>query len=145
MKRLEAEMAAIAMMPEEELRATWERISAEPMPRVAPRILRQLVAYRLQERAKTGLPRLVRRELLRLAAGPEHGLNNGKEAVCHPPRISPGARLVREWNGQTILVDVLDTGFTYDGKAWNSLSEIARHVTGSHRSGPRFFGLTRHG
>ena len=53
--------------------------------------------------------------------------------------------LVRECNGQTITVEVLEEGFAYAGRTWNSLSEIARHVTGAHWSGPRFFGLTGNG
>ena len=28
-----------------------------------------------------------------------------------------------------------------DGKVWRSLSAIARHITGAHWSGPRFFGV----
>jgi hypothetical protein len=55
-----------------------------------------------------------------------------------------GTRLVREWNGRTITVEVSDSGFVHAGRSWRSLSEIARHVTGAHWSGPRFFGLTSH-
>lgn len=32
-------------------------------------------------------------------------------------------------------------GFQLDGKAWKSLSAIAKHITGTDWSGPRFFGL----
>jgi hypothetical protein len=53
----------------------------------------------------------------------------------------PGARLVREWNGRTYQVDVTDGGYVMDGKTWRSLSAIARHITGAHWSGPRFFGV----
>ena len=38
-----------------------------------------------------------------------------------------------------------DDGFQHAGWSWRSLSEIARHVTGAHWSGPRFFGLTGRG
>ena len=39
---------------------------------------------------------------------------------------------------------MLDGGrmFRYRGEEYKSLSEIARQITGSHWSGPRFFGLT---
>jgi hypothetical protein len=60
-------------------------------------------------------------------------------------QLTPGARLVREWNGQTISVEVSEDGFVHADKTWRSLSEIAQHVTGAHWSGPRFFGLTRNG
>jgi hypothetical protein len=57
--------------------------------------------------------------------------------------LTAGARLIREWNGQTIAVEVRPDGFWWQEKAWRSLSEIAREVTGAHWSGPRFFGLNR--
>ena len=37
---------------------------------------------------------------------------------------------------------VLDEGFEYDGRTWRSLTAIAKAITGTHRNGPRFFGLT---
>jgi len=73
--------------------------------------------------------------------------SNGRGAAPARPRIelTPGIRLIREWNGQTISVDVMEDGFAYADRTWRSLSEIARQVTGAHWSGPRFFGLTSHG
>ena len=55
--------------------------------------------------------------------------------------LSAGTRLLREWNGQTHHVTVLDGGFAYDGRTWRSLSAIARFITGTRWSGPLFFGL----
>ncbi len=60
-------------------------------------------------------------------------------------KIELGARLVREWNGQTIIVEALEKGFQWDDRHYTSLSAIAREVTGAHWSGPRFFGLNSHG
>ena len=53
----------------------------------------------------------------------------------------PGSHFVREWNGRTYQVEVVDGGYTMDGKTWRSLSAIARHITGAHWSAPRFFGV----
>lgn len=53
----------------------------------------------------------------------------------------PGARLIREWNGNTNVVDVVENGFRFNGEMYQSLSAIARKITGAHWSGPRFFGL----
>ena len=55
--------------------------------------------------------------------------------------LSPGTQLVREWQGVIYQVHVLQSGFEYGGKTYSSLSAIARHITGSARSGPLFFGL----
>jgi hypothetical protein len=38
-------------------------------------------------------------------------------------------------------VDVVDSSFHYNGRSYRSLSEIARFITGTRWSGPRFFGL----
>ena len=56
-------------------------------------------------------------------------------------RLAPGARLLRDWNGQTHAVDVTVEGYLFDGTTYRSLSAIARRITGTHWSGPRFFGL----
>lgn len=53
----------------------------------------------------------------------------------------PGARLLRDWNGRTHVIDVTENGYLYDGTIYRSLSAIARRITGAHWSGPRFFGL----
>jgi hypothetical protein len=52
----------------------------------------------------------------------------------------PGTRLIREWRGQTHEVTVLDEGYEWQGVRYRSLSPIARAITGSRWSGPRFFG-----
>lgn len=59
------------------------------------------------------------------------------------PAMRPGGRLLREWNGVTHVVDVIEGGFMWNGQTWRSLSAIAREITGAHWSGPRFFGLNR--
>ena len=68
------------------------------------------------------------------------GGDNGKKPKGQP---RPGTTLRREWHGQTVRVEVLPDGFVYDGEHFQSLSAVAKHITGQHWSGPRFFGLTR--
>ena len=64
------------------------------------------------------------------------------QAPSKPHRaVLPGARLIREWNGNSVVVDVVDDGFIYLGRRYRSLSKIAREITGTNWSGPRFFGL----
>jgi hypothetical protein len=55
--------------------------------------------------------------------------------------FKPGSRLVREWHGTVYQVSVLSNGFELNGKTFKSLSAIARHITGTPWSGPKFFGL----
>ena len=60
-------------------------------------------------------------------------------------RLLVGTRLVREWNGRTHTVEVIAghkrPAFAHDGTVYGSLSEVARAITGTRWSGPRFFGL----
>lgn len=56
--------------------------------------------------------------------------------------LKPGARLLRAWEGVTHEVIVMEDGFLWSGMTWRSLSVIAREITGTRWSGPRFFGLT---
>jgi hypothetical protein len=50
---------------------------------------------------------------------------------------------VRSWHGRTINVLVTEDGFEFDGRQYRSLTQISSAVTGTHWSGPRFFGLKR--
>ena len=135
--QLNDELATLAEMPIAQLRERWEALAGSPAPALAAPLLRRLVAQRLQERRHGGLPALVRRELLRIADGEPVPTSARPRA-----QLTSGTRLVREWNGRTITVEVHNDGFRHAGRNWRSLSEIARHVTGAHWSGPRFFGLT---
>ncbi|MFN0149599.1 MAG: DUF2924 domain-containing protein [bacterium] len=59
-----------------------------------------------------------------------------------PPTLSPGTKLVREFKGRKIVVVVLDEKrFEWNGKVYRSLSKLAGEITGSHLSGPRWFGI----
>jgi hypothetical protein len=57
--------------------------------------------------------------------------------------VQPGVVLVREWRGISHQVSVLEKGFSFGGKRYRSLSEVAREITGTRWSGPLFFGLKR--
>ena len=63
--------------------------------------------------------------------------NVGKAAA----RLTAGTRLMREWRGNLHQVDVLADSYEYQDKSYGSLSEIAKLITGTKWSGPRFFGL----
>lgn len=52
-----------------------------------------------------------------------------------------GSRIVREWHGAEHVVDVLDGAYHWNGRSWSSLSAIAKEITGTKWSGPRFFGV----
>jgi hypothetical protein len=52
-----------------------------------------------------------------------------------------GAILTREWNGHVHRVMVVEDGFAWEGRTYDSLSRAAFAITGTKWNGPRFFGL----
>jgi hypothetical protein len=129
--------AKVAVLPIEELRREWASRYQAVAPNISPDLLRLGLAYRVQEQRAGGLSRSAR-GALRYAAqlpAPEQG------RAPLPRKLTPGTRLVRDWHRVGYTVVVTESGFEYDGKAWKSLSAIARAITGTQWNGPRFFGL----
>ena len=132
-------LQALAAMNYDTLGDEWRRLyRAHPPKRVSRDLLMLGVAWKLQERAYGGLGAATKRQLANLANTMEQ---DGDLARCRVVRLKPGAKLMREWRGETHTVIVLEDGFEWQGKRWRSLSVIAREITESHWSGPRFFGL----
>ena len=139
-KLVNHELARLEVIGPVELQLAWEQLECTPAPNIGTGLLRRLLACRMQERRLGGLPAVILRELDRSAS-----TNAEQSAPVRRPALTPGARLIREWQGRTVAVTVTEAGFIYDGRVRRSLSEIAREVTGAHWSGPRFFGLTSRG
>jgi hypothetical protein len=51
----------------------------------------------------------------------------------------PGTILSRPYKGQIVQVQVLQSGFAYQGEVYPSLSAVAKAITGSHTNGFLFF------
>jgi hypothetical protein len=135
---VEAELDRVPAMPIVELRARWRALfKSEPPKAFGPDLLRRSIAYRIQEDAYGGLDRATARLLQQLKA--QMRKTPGK--IVLPRRIKVGAVLVRKWKGHSHRVTVLNEGFAYEGKTYDSLSVIARQITGTRWNGPRFFGL----
>jgi hypothetical protein len=105
---------------------------------IEPRSLIRGIAFKIQERAYGGLNPAAQRRLRSLA-----GERTGSSASVFSPGITPkpATKLVREWQGRAHTVTVLEEGFDYGGERYRSLTHIAKRITGSHWSGPLFFGL----
>ena len=135
-----AKLRALEQMDHATLRAEWRRLyRAHPPKRVARDLLLLGVAWKVQEQTYGGFGATTKRRLADLAETLERGGDVTRSRVA---RLRPGAKLVREWRGETHTVIVGEDGFEWRGRRWQSLSVIAREITGSHWSGPRFFGLT---
>ena len=138
------ELARLEGLPAPELHIQWRELFGRDAPRrLGPELMKRAIAYRLQELAIGGLSRTA--ELRLKAAGAYRG-KSGNRGASRAPIIKRGTRFVREWNGETHEVLASgEGGFAYRGKAYRSLSVIARKITGTHQSGPRFFGLPTKG
>jgi hypothetical protein len=129
--KLDAELAALATMSPAQLREQWHTVASKVLPRISPTMLRLALAHELQVKALGGLSRASQQRLEQAAA-----------AKTQTRSTSPGMRLVREHNGQVHIVTISEAGdVEWNGRAWRSLSEVARAITGTHWSGPAFFGL----
>jgi hypothetical protein len=133
---------ALARLPEldlGELRQKWRALyKTEPSPRLSRELLLRAVAYRMQELALGGLRPERQRQLRQFA---QQLKESGATRIRPRPELQPGTRLVREWQGRTYEVLVLDDGFSWQGTSYRSLSALARKITGTAWSGPLFFGL----
>jgi Protein of unknown function (DUF2924) len=126
-------------MNKKELHILWRQLFGQTAPpQIRRELLIRILAYRIQEQAYGGLTPETRKRLRelgrKLAADPDM-------EIAAPQRIKPGTRLIREWQGKSHHVTVLEEGFNYAGKRYSSLSQIARLVTGTRWNGPPFFGL----
>ena len=122
-----------------ELREEWYRLyKADVSPHLSRELLIRAVAYRMQEVALGGLRPEPQRQLRQIV---QELKQTGEAAKRFRPQLKPGTRLMREWQGRTYEVVVLDDGFSWQGTRCNALSAIARKISGTAWSGPLFFGL----
>jgi hypothetical protein len=136
---LAAEIAGLSHLGIDELRERWKAMYGKaPSKEIGRSFLTRAIAYRLQERAYGGLKPSTRRLLVRFAKETEAG---GSPKRPRNRKAQSGTILVREWQGNAHRVTMLDDGVSFNGKHYRSLSEVAREITGSRWSGPRFFGL----
>jgi hypothetical protein len=131
----------VANLDRDQLIDRWTKAyKCQPPKGISRTLLERSAAYQAQAKSYGGLNVTTRRALrAMLTAGKTH--QPTKPAGDAKPSLEPGMRLVREWNGRTYSVDVIEGGFVWDGRVHKSLSVIARKITGARWSGPRFFGL----
>ncbi|MGA2103506.1 MAG: DUF2924 domain-containing protein [Candidatus Sulfotelmatobacter sp.] len=117
----------------------WQQLfNTDPPERMRKELLVQFLAYRLQEKEFGGLSDRSHRRVRELASSIEvTSRTSGFQKLA----IKPGTRLIREWKDQVHVVNVEEGNYEYRGARYESLSEIARLITGTRWSGPLFFGL----
>jgi len=136
---LQQRLASLPGLSKPVLCNLWRQLfKNEPPLKTRRELMLRVIAYRLQEQELGGLSDAQCRRLRQLASA--LGANPNAAVSTRPP-IKPGTRLVREWKEQVHVVEVAPESYQYKGARYESLSEIARLITGTRWSGPLFFGL----
>ena len=120
--------------------------------------LRRRLAWRLQALAEGGLSDRAQQRAEALACDADLRLTPPRSRKPKPAKVPepptaparsdprlplPGTVLVRSYKGKSIRVQILKNGFEYQGKHFDSLSAVAKAITGSHCNGFHFFRLAR--
>src|SRR5258706_15352804 len=104
-QKLAEQLAQLPGLNTGQLRVLWQEIFGSPLPFHAQKdLVIRCLAYRLQENAHGGLRSAVRRQLLKLAQDVEAGI---ALVLLDTPRIKPGTRLIRSWQGRTHQVTAI--------------------------------------
>jgi len=127
---IEDEVEALGRLDLDQLRSAWRARYGPPPKMRSTELLKLMLAWRMQADAAGGLGSDVRKDLRRPVSERARPVPSG------------GTRLTREWQGMRHEVTALEEGgFLYAGERYQSLSQVARLITGARWNGPRFFGL----
>lgn len=124
------------------LKAQWRSLFGTEPPPYNRRFLESRLGYRTQELAHGGLKP---ETLARLEALGEQ-FDGGKVTVRRmrgDDKPIAGTQLIREYQGVEHIVTATRDGYEYQGRPYQSLSAIARGITGTRWNGRVFFGLRK--
>lgn len=134
-----ARIAELPCLPMSELWLLWDRYFSRRPDHPNRSHVESRIAYKIQEEAFGGLAAATRERLEAI------GAKHSRIKLRAKPRefnFAPGTVLLREWGEREHRVTVTAEGlFEYEGRPFKSLTAVARHITGTHWSGPLFFGV----
>jgi DUF2924 family protein len=132
---IEAEIDSLRSLGLDELRSLWRTtLRSSPPPALTKDLMARFICWHIQEQTLGGLDPDTAKLLDGLARGDKPGADR-------PRRLKPGTVLVREYQGERHTVTVVPGGYVWREATYASLSTIARAITGTAWSGPRFFGV----
>ena len=141
--QLHTELSSLQQKSLEALRAQWTKLfKLEPGPWISRDVLIRGLAWKLQEAMFGGVSKAMARRMAQLST---ELIDHGAIKPAQTNAFKPGTRLVREWQGRVHEVVITEGGFIWSGNTYGSLSHVARLITGTRWSGPRFFGLKEGG
>lgn len=135
-----AQVACLQLLPFSEIKAMWRRLFDAETPTQNRKFLERRIAYKLQENEFCKVdPGLLDSNRKKIAMLIEKGKIKNRDRDYRP---AAGTLLTREYQGkQHKVIATADGQYEFEGRAYGSLSMIAREITGSRWSGPVFFGL----
>ena len=137
---LTEQLANLKTMSPAQLRAAWREQWRKPAPDIGPDLMRLGIAWRIQARVHGGLPTATRKAI-------EQALARLERTGRWPARTGSCSRPARGWFGNgtagPTMCSCYEDGFEHEGTRYESLSQVARAITGTHWSGPAFFGLRK--
>ena len=137
-----SQLSALKVASGAELKRQWRALFDTEPPPYNRSFLESRLAYRIQELAFGGLkPETVERLKV---LGEQLDGNGSPRRSRGDDRPIAGTRLVREWQGVEQTVTVRDDGYEWQGRPYQSLSSVARAITGTRWNGWLFFGLKNH-
>ena len=138
-----ARLAALKTTSTPDLKAQWRELFDTEPPPFNRRYLESRLAYRIQELVYGGLKSETIKRLEALGEQLDGGNVTTRRTRADLKPIS-GTRLIREYQGVEQIVTVMQDGFEWQGRPYQSLSAIARAITGTRWNGWVFFGLKNH-
>ena len=135
--------AQITQLPDlsmSDIKSIWKELFHADTPTHNRQFLERRIAYRLQEIEFRKVDRsLVDRNKRRI----QQILDSGKNRkLDRDIRMMAGTVLTREYQGHEYRVMATTDGqYEFEGRLYQSLSRIAKEITGTAWSGPLFFGL----
>jgi hypothetical protein len=151
------EVAALRRLSTRDLRARYAETFGEATNANNRIWLVKRIAWRLQVQAEGDLSERARRRAAELASDADLRLSPPvAKSVPAPAEFSapevqrrqaddrvppPGSIITRTYKGETLQVQVLEHGFSFEGAVYKSLSAVARTITGQHCNGLHFFRL----
>jgi hypothetical protein len=133
-------LAALKTADTPDLKQQWRDLFAAEPPPYNRRFLESRLGYTIQELAYGGLkPETIQR--LEALGEQLDGGNPVLRRIRGDDKPISGTRLIREYQGVEHSVTVLWEGYEFEGRPYQSLSAIARAITGTRWNGWTFFGL----
>jgi hypothetical protein len=126
---VEKRLTALRTLSKAALCDLWKQFfHSTPPSKLRRDLMIPILAYRIQEQAFGPLSARAQERLRQLS----QAFGKGSDpTAARAPRVRPGTRLVRQWGDRVHLVNVETNGYEYQGARYQSLSEIARLITGT--------------